>query len=111
MKIAERPVLMPAQTLFGTTTGPVVDTEVILINGGRVYLSRTEVWSAAALMPDVVEGIASELGWAPPTLFNEMKARVDELEQQLTEAQSDTPKVITLDTAREIFADLTPGAA
>src|SRR5438067_1783134 len=91
-QLAERPALMPGMTLTGSTTGPVVDTEKILVNGGRVYLSRIEVAEAVRLMPEVAEERAAALGWVSPEEADGERvlaaARIAELEAELAVAQT-----------------------
>lgn len=81
-RLVDRPTLMPAQTLIGSTVGPVVDTEVILRNGGRVYISRIE---------------AGEIGRHFGMLTVEAAAQKDErirvLEEQLADAKASLERV------------------
>lgn len=101
-RLVERPTLMPAKTLIGSTVGPVVDTEVILPNGGRVYLSEIEVGECARFFPAVVEKLAADLGWLSPAGHTEFRDRVAGLEEQLVEARAGQPKVVSLEDALKL---------
>lgn len=105
-RIAEQPVLMPARTLMGSTTGPVVDTQVTLRNGGRVYLSRQEVLESAKFFPDVVGVLAKDFGWTDPDETEQLHATIEHLQAQLAEALSGQPKVLTLDDALKLAEGL-----
>lgn len=109
----ERPTLMPARSLTGSTVGPQVDTEVILPNGGRVYLTEIEGWEVVNKFPtySVQLGMrATEAGWTSPDLTDEIFARVADLEAQLADAQSEQPKMVALDDARVLLSEKSRGA-
>lgn len=102
-RLVDRPFIMPGRTLIGSTEGPVVDTEVILGNGGRVYLSRQEIREAVKLVPDVAEALLADLGWLSPAGAAELRAAAGRLEEQLDEALAGQPKVVSLDDARALI--------
>lgn len=105
-RLVERPTLMPARTLIGSTVGPVVDTEVILRNGGRVYLSETETAECVKFFPRVVERLATDLGWKSPAEVNDLNSRIADLEEKLAEAESGQPKVIAFEDALKLSNEL-----
>lgn len=70
-RLVDRPTLMPAKTLIGSTVGPVVDTEVILKGGGRVYISRIEAGE-----------IGRHFGMLTPEAAAEKDARIAMLEAE-----------------------------
>jgi hypothetical protein len=43
----DQPLLYPASTLLGNTGGPVVDTGIDMLGGGRVYIDRVEAGEIA----------------------------------------------------------------
>jgi hypothetical protein len=47
--LTERPHLYPAVTLLGNAQGPVVDTGIDILTGGRVYIDRVEAGEIARL--------------------------------------------------------------
>lgn len=97
--LAERPHIFPGRTLLGSTTGPVVDTGCDLDFGGRVYLSRQEVWEAARLH-----------GFIEPEVAQAQEERISDLEAQLAEANEQleelepVAKAVVKATARELKA-------
>lgn len=101
-RLVERPTLMPAKTLIGSTVGPVVDTETILPNGGRVYLSEIEVGECARFFPAVVEKLAADLGWVSPDACTALRDRVSDLSAELEKARSGQPKVVSLEDALKL---------
>ena len=103
-KLVAAPVLMPAQTLIGSTVGPVVDTEVTLQTGGRVYLSETEVAECAKFFPERVCELAESMGWVAPHAAAAKDERIAELEEQVTALQDGAPHLISLEDARALLA-------
>lgn len=103
-KLAERPVLMPARTLIGSTVGPVVDTEVTIQSGGRVYLSEIEVGECAKFFPNTVATLATDLGWASPDTVAELEQTIADLREQLAEAEAGQPKMVALDDVETLLA-------
>jgi hypothetical protein len=104
-RLVDRPTLMPARTLTGSTTGPVIDTEVILRNGGRVYVSPLEGWEIVVKDPGYETQIgirASELGWLSPDAYAALLDRITDLEEQLAYAQAGQPKVVSLEDALKL---------
>ena len=96
---------MPARTLTGSTVGPVIDTEVILRNGGRVYVSPLEGWEIVVKDPGYAAQIAMravELGYDSPDTAAAKDDRIADLEEQLAYAQSGQPKVVSLDDALKL---------
>ena len=94
--------MMPARTLTGSTVGPVIDTEVILRNGGRVYVSPLEGWEIVVKDPGYASQIgmrATELGYDSPEVAASKDARIADLEEQLAYAQAGQPKVVSLEDA------------
>lgn len=101
-RLVERPTLMPARTLIGSTTGPVVDTETTLPNGGRVYLSEIETGECAKFFPAVTEKLAADLGWISPDACAALREHIAVLEAELAEALAGQPKVVSLEDARKL---------
>jgi hypothetical protein len=112
-RLAERPALMPGQTLIGSTVGPVVDTGTTLRNGGRVYLSKIEVGEAAKLFPEVVATLAKDFGWASPEDVQNLRDVVAELRAQVESLEEAQPKVLSLEDAMKLAegAHVQPRAA
>lgn len=106
-RLAASPHLMPGRSLRGSTVGPLVDLG-ILPTGGCVYLTRTELWEATRLMPDVATGIAAELGWVSPDQVKELADRLAVLGQELEAALAQQTRVVTID---EVLAEMNPAAA
>lgn len=95
--LADRPHLYPGRTLFGDTQGPVVDTGVEMVFGGRVYLAVVEAIHVGKAV-DMVEGNVHEAEIA------ERDERIAALEQQVAELSADRVNVVSLDEVRELIA-------
>lgn len=94
--------MMPARSLTGSTAGPMIDTEVILPNGGRVYVTPLEGWEIVVKDPGYDSQIgtrAATLGWASPDACAALRDRIADLEEQLAYAQAGQPKVVSLEDA------------
>lgn len=94
MLLADRPHLFPGHTLTGETTGPVVDTGIELPVGGRVYLARHEVASAANL-----------LGYATPAQVDALKAEAHAADLRAQQAEQ------RMSQMRRVFEDETDEVA
>lgn len=103
-RLVEQPTLMPACTLLRSTVGPVVDTEVILRNGGRVYVNELEAGEIVKFFPDQITLRAEQMGWASPETVAGLETRVADLERQLADARSAQPVVVPLDDVRQLLA-------
>lgn len=95
---------MPARSLTGSTVGPVVDTEVILPNGGRVYVTELEAGELIKYFPAQIRLRATEMGWASPDFVAELSGRLVTLETELAVAQSGQPRFVSLEDARKLIA-------
>lgn len=102
-RLVERPALMPARSLTGSTVGPVVDTEVILPNGGRVYVTELEAGELIKYFPAQIRLRAAEMGWETPDAVAEQAATIERLESELAEAQSGQPRFVSLEDARQLL--------
>jgi hypothetical protein len=99
-RLVERPTLMPSRSLTGSTVGPQIDTEVILPNGGRVYVTPLEGWEIVVKDPDYARQIGSrarELGWASPEDVQALRDRVAEMQAELDAAVAGQPRVVPLE--------------
>lgn len=81
-RLVERPTLMPACTLLRSTVGPVVDTEVTIRNGGRVYISELEAGEIGRHFEMLTKEAARQL-----------QARIAELEAENAELKARAVKV------------------
>jgi hypothetical protein len=104
-RLVSAPTIFPARSLIGNTAGPMVDTEVILQKGGRVYLTETEGWEVVnkfATFADQLGLRAESLGWLSPADTAAKDARIAALEQRLDELEQGAPKFVSLDDALEL---------
>jgi len=104
-RLVERPTLMPACSLLGSTVGPMIDTEVILRNGGRVYVSPLEGWEIVVKDPGYEKQIGSRarsLGWMSPDEVQALRERVAEMQAELDDAIAGQPKVVSLEDALKL---------
>jgi hypothetical protein len=106
-RLVERPTMMPSRTLTGSTVGPVIDTEVILHGGGRVYVSPLEGWEIVTKDPGYAKQIgvrATELGWTSPEDTAALLAQIADAEAERDAAQAGQPKVVSLEDALALAA-------
>lgn len=73
--LTERPVMYPMTTLLGNAAGPVVDTGIDMLVGGRVYIDRVEAGE-----------IARHFGFETPEAAKRRDERIAELEQRVADA-------------------------
>lgn len=112
-RIVSAPTIFPARSLIGNTVGPMVDTEVILQKGGRVYLTETEGWEVVNKFETFRAqcGLrAEQLGWASAADIAALREQISALRAELEQARAGQPQVVTLDDARRMVADPRPAA-
>lgn len=110
-RLVDNPTIMPGQTLIGTTTGPVVDTGVVLLNGGRVYVSQVEAGEIVRHFPHVVAERAAAIGWASPKTVASLEAEISRLDGELAEARLQQTRVVPVDELAAYFNDLMQATA
>ncbi len=73
MRVVDRPRLLPFCTMvFRATGGPVVDTDVVMVRGGRVYMGDRELAQVAAAVARSdtnwprTEAVLRTAGWVTP---------------------------------------------
>lgn len=104
-RLVPQPTLMPAQSLTGSTVGPMIDTERILPKGGRVYVTPLEGWEIVVKDPGYEKQIAlraTELGWISPEACAALRDHIAVLETNLADAVAGQPKVVSFEDALKL---------
>lgn len=107
-RLVDSPKIFPQCSLTRSSVGPMVDTEVILNKGGRVYVTELEAGEIIRFFPGQIERRAREMGWLSPVEAAEKDADIDRLGEELEEARGQQTRVVSIDEAREL---LTPATA
>lgn len=76
-RLVAQPTIFPQRSLTGSTVGPMVDTEVVLNKGGRVYVSKLEAGE-----------IGRHFGMLSTEAATQKDARIATLEAELADARA-----------------------
>lgn len=99
-RLVDSPKIYPQLSVTGLSVGPMVDTEVVMQKGGRVYLTEVEAGEIIRHFPRQIDLRAREMGWSSPDDTAAMAAEVAALQAELEQARSQQTQVIGLDEAR-----------
>lgn len=99
-RLVDSPKIFPQLSVTGLSVGPMVDTEVVMHKGGRVYLTEVEAGEIIRHFPRQIDLRAREMGWTSPDDTAALAGEVAALKAELAEALDGQPKVIGLDDAR-----------
>lgn len=107
-RLVDKPKLLPdgrpGQTLIGSTSGPVVDTGILLRPATHVYVSAIEADEIVKFFPDVVARRAEAIGWASPAETAELTAVIRTLTAELDAARAAQTRVVPIDELLEALA-------
>lgn len=102
-RLVDSPRIYPQLSITGLSVGPMVDTEVVMQKGGRVYLTEIEAGEVIRHFPRQIDLRAREMGWTSPDDTTAMTGEIAALKSELEQALAGQPKVISLDDARTLL--------
>jgi hypothetical protein len=102
-RLVDSPRIYPYLSVTGLSVGPMVDTEVVMQKGGRVYLTEVEAREVIRHFPKQIVLRAREMGWAAPDDVAEYESVIAGLRRDLEEAQTGQPRVVAFEDVRELL--------